>query len=81
MQSLAEKGRDFYNRNLKQSFEPERNGEFIALDPETGTYFLGKTGREALAQAETAHPDRQFYLQRIGYTFAHSFAGVRSKNG
>lgn len=80
MQSLAEKGRDFYNRNLKHLFEPERNGEFVALDPETGTCFLGKTGREALGKAEAAHPDRQFYLQRVGYTFAHSFAGVGVKN-
>lgn len=79
MQDLAENGRDFYDRNLKALFEPERNGEFVALDPETGNYFLGATGREALAKAEAAFPDRQFYLQRVGYRFAHSFAGVKSQ--
>lgn len=53
MESLAEKGRDFYNRKLKSLFEPERNGE-----------------REVLAKAETAFPDRQFYLQRKRKLFA-----------
>lgn len=80
MKSLAEKGREFYNQNLKSVFEPERNGNFIALDPETGEYFLGATGREALGKAETALPARRFYLQRIGFTFAHMSVSVRSFN-
>ncbi len=79
--TLAEKGREFYNQNLKALLEPAENGKFIAIEPESGHYFIGKTTRETLTLAESAMPDKMFYLQRIGYTFAHSFGGLKRANG
>ena len=79
--SLAEKGREFYNQNLKSLLEPAENGKFVAIEPESGRYFVGKTTRETMDKAHREMPDNKFYLQRIGYTFAHSFGGFRRANG
>lgn len=78
MASLIEKGTEFYNQNLKTLLEPDRNGEFIAIEPETGRYFLGSTSREAMDAAHQALPDGKFYLQKIGFTFAHSLVGFKT---
>ena len=79
--SLAEKGREFYNQNLKALLEPAENGKFVAIEPESGRYFVGKTTRETMDKAHREMPANKFYLQRIGYTFAHSFGGFRRANG
>ncbi len=79
MQNLAEKGRDFYNQNLKTILEPDRNGEFIAIEPESGQYFLGDTSRQVMDAAHTALPHGKFYLQKVGFTFAHSLVGLKSR--
>jgi hypothetical protein len=39
---FAEKGRAIYER-LKDQLLPQYKGWFIAIDPETGDYALGKT--------------------------------------
>ena len=79
--TLAEKGREFYNQNLKSLLEPSENGKFIAIEPDSGRYFIGKTTRETVIEAERAMPDKQFFLTRIGFGYAHSFNGVRRQNG
>lgn len=79
--TLAEKGKEFYNRSLKQLLEPTENGKFIAIEPDSGRYFVGKTTRETMDAAHCALPDKKFYLQRIGFAFAHSFGGLRRANG
>ena len=38
---VAAKGKKYYDEHLKQILEPEHNGEFVTLDPESGQYFLG----------------------------------------
>lgn len=79
--TLAEKGKEFYEKNLKTLLEPQQNGDFVAIEPESGQYFVGKTTRETMDKAHSKMPDKKFYLQRIGYTFAHSFGGLRRANG
>ena len=48
--TLAEKGREFYNQNLKSLLEPSENGKFIAIEPISGRCFIGKTTRETKLQ-------------------------------
>ena len=79
--SLAEKGREFYEKNLKALLEPQQNGKFVAIEPESGRYFVGKTTRETMDEAHREMPNKKFYLQRVCYTFAHSFGGLRRANG
>jgi hypothetical protein len=68
---LVESGQRFYNEQLRAVLEPKHNGEFVAIDPETGRYFLGATGLAALRGGRNALPDKLFYLLRVGHEAAY----------
>jgi hypothetical protein len=38
---LVERGQKFYAEHLRDLLEPERHGELVAIDPETGLYAVG----------------------------------------
>lgn len=50
-------------------------GMIAAIEPDTGSYFLGETLLEALKKAKKQYPDKIFYSVRIGYPFAHEHRG------
>lgn len=73
--SIAKRGEKFYDENLKEILEPEHFGEFIAIDPDSGRYFLGKTGGEAIREGEREFPDKILCPARVGYRAAYKFGG------
>ena len=73
--SLVEDGQAVYEKQLRRSLEPEHSGEFVAIDPSTGRYFLGKTATAALVAANNTMPKSQFFLTRIGRSAAHKIGG------
>ena len=72
MSELAEKSKAFYERNLKDFLESTEKGKFVAIEPDTESYFVDKDGTKALFRAREAFPDKLFFLIRIGYEAAHS---------
>ncbi len=66
---FAEKGRAVYER-LKEQLLPQYKGWFIAIDPETGDYALGRDPTEANQALRKRHPSKVFYLMRVGYRAA-----------
>jgi len=60
-------GIKFYEEQLKNILEPALNGEFVAIEPYSGRYFVDKNGTKALLEARREKPDSKFYLARIGY--------------
>ena len=72
---LAKLGKKFYDEHLKQILEPEHNGEFVTIEPESGQYFLGKTGGEAIDKGNQSLPDKKLFLARIGYQAAYKIGG------
>lgn len=60
----------FYAAKLKAVLEPAHLNEFVAIDPETGDYYLGKTFNEAMQAARKVHPHRLTHAMRIGHTAA-----------
>lgn len=75
LEGLAEQGERFYAEHLRDVLEPEQTGQFVAIEPEAGRYFIHKGGSEALVAAHEAIPDGLFYLKRIGFEFAHRMGG------
>ena len=67
IEALAAMARFQYEQRLKTTLEPERRGEFVAIEPASGDYFLGRTMSEASARALASHPDRLHHILRIGY--------------
>lgn len=63
---LADAAEAIYATRLRPQLEPEHNGEFVAIEPVSGEYFLGKTLSEAIQAARRSFPDRYPYAMRVG---------------
>lgn len=72
-EDVIARGERLYSERLKADLVREQTGRFVAIDPDTGRYFLGDTSASAVGTAHDAMPDARFYLKRIGYTAAHYF--------
>ncbi|MFW6162127.1 MAG: hypothetical protein ACODAJ_05115 [Planctomycetota bacterium] len=68
---LARRGQAYYDEHLRERLEPEHDGEFLALDPESGDYGLDADEMRAIEQARAKHPGRLFYVLRVGHRAAH----------
>lgn len=77
---LVKEGQALYENQLKATLEPHHFGEFVAIEPVTGRYFLGETATSALVTASKAMPQSQFFLMRVGYEAAHKIGGPWRKN-
>lgn len=65
IQKIAEEGVKIYER-IKNRYEPEHNGKFLAIDIDTKEVFLGSRSSEAVEIARKAHPNKVFYVVKIG---------------
>jgi hypothetical protein len=72
---LVARGLSTYRQRLASILEPSHNGEFVAVEPDSGRYFLGSTASAALVAAHTAMPNNLFYLTRVGRETAHTVGG------
>jgi len=50
-------------RKIKGKIE---NDKIVAIEPESGDYFIGADVDEALDKGKERHPDREFLLKRVG---------------
>jgi len=72
---LVTRGQNAYQRRLASILEPSHDGEFVAVEPDSGRYFLGSTASAALVAAHAAMPNDLFYLTRVGRETAHTVGG------
>jgi len=72
---LVERGQATYRQQLASVLEPLHMGEFVAVEPDSGQYFLGRTASAALVAAHAAIPNKLFYLTRVGRETAHTVGG------
>ena len=76
---LVVKGQQLYDQRLKAVLEPDHAGRFVAIEPDSGRYFVADTGISALRAARGAIPGKLFYLVRIGYRAAYNIGGYGSR--
>jgi hypothetical protein len=77
---LSEQGKRIYRERLRALLEPEQVGRFVAIEPESGRYFLADSGSEAMIAARQAMPGYLFFLARVGYPAAASLGGYGFRN-
>lgn len=63
---LVQAAKQLYAMRLKPELEPAHDGEFIAIEPISGEYFLGKTLSAAIQAARRTHPTRLPFAMRVG---------------
>ena len=73
---LIERAERLYEERLKAKLEPAHLHEFVAIEPESGNYFLGPTLSEASAACRAVHPDRRAHIMRVGHQAAVHMGGM-----
>ena len=68
---LVAQGEVIYQQRLKDHLEPTYHGQIVAIEVESGNYFIGKSVAEAAKKARAKHPQKLFYFARIGFTAVH----------
>ena len=65
-----------YEQRWKATLERTHMDSFVAIEPESGDYFLAPTMSEASEKAHEVYPDRRCAILRVGHRAAiHLGAG------
>ncbi len=68
--SIADRAKQVYQRELKERLESDHRDEYVAIEPESKSFFLGNSFIDAAMAAKTAYPDRKSFVLRIGHEAA-----------
>lgn len=74
--SVIERAKRIYTDRLQTILEPQHKNRFVAIEPESGEYFLGDTFDEAVKAAWAKHPSRLSHTLRIGHHAAFHLGGM-----
>ncbi len=66
----AVKARKIYNEKWKHILEPNAKGKFVAIEVDSGSYFLGSTPMEAIKKGKKTSPGKMFHVMKVGYKAA-----------
>jgi hypothetical protein len=70
---LISSAKALYEKKLRATLEASHLHDFVAIEPVSGDYFLGKTISQAMSAARHAHPDRPSHAIRVGHEAALHF--------
>lgn len=73
IQRIAEEGKRIYEE-IKADYDPKEKGKFLAIDIESRKAYLGNTSAEAVELAKQNHPDKVFYVVKIGFDVVETMA-------
>jgi hypothetical protein len=68
--SVAESAKKVYEEDLRSRFEQDHRDEYVAIEPSSRRFFLGKTFLEVALAAKNAFPDKKSFVIRIGHEAA-----------
>ena len=78
IERFIERAKQKYEQSLAVILEPEHTGEIVAIEPESGDYFLGKDEIEAADNGRAAGHRGPFYFLRVGSHYAHRLVTPRN---
>jgi hypothetical protein len=64
---LMKRVEQIYQDRLKSELERTHLDDFVAIEPDSGEHFLGRTLSEAAAAARAAYPNRRTGVLRVGH--------------
>lgn len=73
IEEFVRRAEEIYANRLRSVLEPDHMHEFVAIEPESGDHFVGKTLSEATQAARKSYPDRWTHAMRIGHSAALHF--------
>lgn len=63
---LAERGKEIYKK-LKDELEPKYKGKIMAIEVDSGDYFIDNSVSDRNRKAKEKHPNKIFHFVKIGY--------------
>lgn len=76
IRNISKKGRQLFEK-LDPELREQYYGKFIAIEVDSGDYFIGETIIDADTKARAKHPGKVFYVGKIGYRATVKFRGHR----
>ncbi len=76
--SVAEQAKQVYQRELKDLLEADHRDQFVAIEPMSKAYFVGKTFLVAAMAAKDAYPNQKSFVLRIGHDAAFHIGAASS---
>jgi hypothetical protein len=78
-EEFARRGDEIYERDIRPHLEAVREGQFVALDIETGVYEVDADELAASDRLMARIPNAQIWLRRVGSRYARRF-GPRGRS-
>jgi len=75
--SVIDRAKQIYANQLQTDLESQHMDRFVAIEPESGEYFLGDTFDEAVKSARTKYRSRLSHTIRIGHPAAFHIGGAQ----
>lgn len=72
-ESVAEAAKRIYEATLRETLEAKCLNAYVAIEPVSGEYFIGKTLSEAIGAAREKFPNRLTHALRVGHKTAVEF--------
>ena len=78
-EEFARRGDALYDKIIRPTFEPIHNGQFAAIDIDSGDFEIDRSELAALDRLRQRRPQAQPWLRKIGFRFAHKFGSLPAK--
>ncbi len=78
MDEFVRRAEEVYDSRWRVILEPGHVDDFVAIEPDSSDYFLGKTLSEAIGAARRSYPNRIAHAMRVGHKAALHF-GMHSR--
>jgi len=68
--SVIARAKEIYEQRLRSSLELNHKDQFVAIEPDSGEYFVGDTFDAAVKLAKSKYPSKLSHTIRIGHAAA-----------
>lgn len=77
-EEFAQRGREFYEAQVRSQVEVGNHGKIVAIDIETGAFELGKDSLSASDRLLEHYPNAQIWFVRIAHRAVHRIGRIES---
>ena len=72
----ANRAEEYYKQKLKDKLEATHREAYVAIEVDSGDYFIADAVRDAVVAARQAHPDKYPHVIHIGHEVSAYILGV-----
>ncbi len=68
--NIAIRAKSIYEADLREELEKSSMNRFVAIEPDSGHFYVGDTLSDAIAKARDQHPGQVVHAIRVGHRAA-----------